>query len=52
LAAFLAELQEDLLTGRYEPQPNRKVDIPKDNGKVRMLQIPTPLSYYPSIQVI
>lgn len=40
LAAFLAELREDLLTGRYEPQPNRKVDIPKDNGKVRTLQIP------------
>jgi group II intron reverse transcriptase/maturase len=40
LAAFLAELREDLLTGRYEPQANRKVDIPKDNGKVRTLQIP------------
>jgi RNA-directed DNA polymerase len=40
LAAFLAELREDLITGRYEPQPNRKVDIPKDNGKVRTLQIP------------
>ena len=52
LAAFLAELREDLLTGRYEPQPNRKVDIPKDKGKVRTLQIPTPLSYYTSIQVI
>jgi group II intron reverse transcriptase/maturase len=40
LAAFLAEIREDLLTGRYEPQANRKVDIPKDNGKVRTLQIP------------
>ena len=40
LAPFLAELRENLLTGRYEPQPNRKVDIPKDNGKVRTLQIP------------
>jgi group II intron reverse transcriptase/maturase len=40
LAPFLAELREDLLTGRYEPQPNREVDIPKDNGKVRTLQIP------------
>ena len=40
LAAFLAELREDLLTGGYEPQPNREVAIPKDNGKVRMLQIP------------
>ncbi len=40
LAPFLADLREDLLTGRYEPQPNREVDIPKDNGKVRTLQIP------------
>ena len=40
LAPFLAVLREDLLTGRYEPQPNRRVEIPKDNGKVRMLQIP------------
>ncbi len=40
LAPFLAQLREDLLTGRYEPQPNRRVEIPKDNGKVRMLQIP------------
>lgn len=40
LAPFLAQLREDLLTGRYEPQPNREVDIPKDNGKVRTLQIP------------
>ena len=49
LAAFLAELREDLLTGGYEPQPNRKVDIPKDKGQVRTLQIPTLLSYYTSI---
>ncbi len=40
LAPFLAQLREDLLAGRYEPQPNRRVEIPKGNGKVRMLQIP------------
>ena len=40
LATFLAEMRDDLLTGRYEPQPNRRVDIPKSNGKVRTLQIP------------
>ena len=40
LATFLAELREDLVTGRYKPQPNRRVEIPKGNGKVRMLQIP------------
>ena len=40
LAAFLEGLRDDLQTGRYQPQPNRRVDIPKDNGKVRTLQIP------------
>ena len=37
---FLEEIREDLVTGRYQPKPNRPVEIPKDNGKVRMLQIP------------
>ena len=37
---FLAEIQADLKTGRYEPKPNRKVEIPKSNGKVRVLQVP------------
>ena len=40
LASFLAAVREDLVTGRYEPKPNRRVDIPKGNGKVRTLQIP------------
>src|SRR5918999_5186086 len=40
LDTFLAEIRDDLLSGRYKPQPNRRVDIPKENGKVRMLQIP------------
>ena len=40
LAGFLEAIREDLLTGKYEPQPNRRVEIPKDNGKVRTLQIP------------
>src|SRR5271167_1520979 len=39
-AGFLAAIREDLETGRYEPTPNRRVDIPKGNGKVRTLQIP------------
>src|ERR1035441_2586592 len=38
--AFLAAIREDLITGRYKPKPNRRVDIPKGNGKVRTLQIP------------
>ena len=40
LGSFLAEVREDLSTGRYNPQPNRRVEIPKENGKVRVLQIP------------
>jgi RNA-directed DNA polymerase len=38
--AFLAAVREDLVTGRYKPMSNRRVDIPKGNGKVRTLQIP------------
>src|ERR1035437_10414761 len=38
--AFLVAIREDLVTGRYKPKPNRRVDIPKENGKVRTLQIP------------
>lgn len=40
LTGFLEEPREDLLTGRYIPQPNRRVEIPKESGKVRILQIP------------
>ncbi len=37
---FLAELQRELLSGSYQPQANRRVDIPKGNGQSRTLQIP------------
>jgi group II intron reverse transcriptase/maturase len=37
---FLEAVRDDLITGRYQPKPNRRVEIPKENGKVRMLQIP------------
>jgi group II intron reverse transcriptase/maturase len=40
LNVFLAAVREDLVTGGYKPQPNRRVEIPKGNGKVRILQIP------------
>jgi RNA-directed DNA polymerase len=40
LATFLREVREALITGRYKPKPNRRVEIPKGNGKVRTLQIP------------
>src|SRR5437899_240293 len=39
-AGFLSAVREDLVTGRYQPMPNRPVEIPKGNGKVRTLQIP------------
>jgi RNA-directed DNA polymerase len=37
---FLAAIRNDLLSGSYRPQKNRKVGIPKGKGKVRTLQIP------------
>jgi len=39
-ATFLVNLRADLLSGRYQPGPNRRVDIPKGKGKFRTLQIP------------
>jgi RNA-directed DNA polymerase len=41
LATFLATLRDELLTDSYHPQPNRQVEIPKEKGKVRVLQIPS-----------
>jgi len=38
---FLKEIREELLSGTYLPMRNRKVEIPKSNGRTRTLGIPT-----------
>lgn len=47
LKDFLVEewprIKEELLNGGYQPQPVRKVEIPKPGGGMRMLGIPTVL---------
>jgi RNA-directed DNA polymerase len=40
--AFLEQIRDDLISGKYVPMRNRKKEIPKDGGKkVRVLGIPT-----------
>jgi RNA-directed DNA polymerase len=38
--AFLAQLRDELVSRSYWPLRNRRVEIPKDGGKVRVLGIP------------
>ena len=35
------EIREQLLTGHYEPQPSKRVELPKPEGGVQKLGIPT-----------
>jgi group II intron reverse transcriptase/maturase len=46
LKAHWLELRERLLEGTYEPQPVRRVEIPKPDGGVRLLGIPTVLDRF------
>ena len=39
--SFLERIRDELVTGEYLPQRNRRQEIPKDGGKVRVLGIPT-----------
>ncbi len=41
LNAHYQDLRQSVLDGTYEPNPVRKVEIPKSQGGVRMLGIPT-----------
>jgi group II intron reverse transcriptase/maturase len=41
LSANKEELLQSLMEGKYRPNPVRRVEIPKDNNKKRLLGIPT-----------
>jgi RNA-directed DNA polymerase len=41
LEEFLEQLREELVERRYRPQRLRRVEIPKEGGKMRQLSIPT-----------
>ncbi len=38
---FLRQLRDELVSRSYQPMRNRRKEIPKDGGKIRVLSIPT-----------
>ncbi len=46
----LLVIREQVLNGTYKPQPVKRVEIPKPDGGVRKLGIPTVPAYYVIIQ--
>jgi len=44
LKQYWPTIREQLLSGTYEPKPVRRVEIPKPDGGVRKLGIPTVIS--------
>ena len=39
--SFLEQIRDELVSRRYRPMRNRRKEIPKDGGKVRVLGIPS-----------
>src|SRR5581483_5782468 len=48
--AFLQQIRDELAAHAYRPMRNRRQEIPKDGGKVRVLGIPTFPAYCVSSQ--
>jgi hypothetical protein len=48
--AFLAQLRDELVSRTYRPRRNRRVEIPKGGGQVRVLGIPTVTAYCGTVQ--
>ena len=47
---FLAQLRDELVSHTYRPLRNRRVEIPKGDGRVRVLGIPTIAAYCGIVQ--